>query len=281
LINRIRNDCSYRTRANDNIEFGLIYDTQRFFYKYNDLQGSDGLIDIYNLQMVKANEMKRFPAGKGSHGYLPGDPDPNHNVYTEVIKTYSSGQAQESRRDPQTFDILTKGYNDAGQISWQKFLNQGKVIYMVYFPNLNITTPFINFRYSGSQRNYAKPELAAALIGAFADIKLHIVSGGLAFLDGTCFPSGEHVNGDAIDTSYLNHDATSSDTTLDVNFITALHKFGITSFRIGPARIQLKSAIDQIPALRNIVHQTAGDVMHNSHLHSAFVILVNNSEKQL
>jgi hypothetical protein len=109
-----------------------------------------------------------------------------------------------------------------------------------------------------------------------------IICQGFAFEDASCYPSSEHVNGEALDTNYL------STTQRNVDFILALYNFGFNLFRIGNTShsvsnniyndallAQIREASPQI-----IVRDVANSTLHSSHLHSTKVI-IKNGEKTL
>jgi hypothetical protein len=265
-------------KLNDNIDLALIYEIQKVFYKYKDLNSNSDLINICEVPIVKIYEVSRFHTT--NHGFLPANPDPGGTIYTELVENYKPGPGQliDTHRDNKK-NILAKGSingSPGAPLGWQLFLYQGRVTFMVRFPELEIPAIGIDFSYGGTQRKYAKPQLAAALIGAMADFKIPVVSAGLAFKDGNSFPSGEHVNGEAFDSSYY------ASTTQEVDFIKSLYKFGFRSFRIGPAKTALKNAVNAIPELKPLVHQDKPDqTMHNNHLHTSEMRIINNSQKTL
>ena len=175
-------------KISDNIDFSLFYGYKRIFYKYKNIV-SENFIDICNLEIVKANEMERLKNNNdGKIGVVP--------VNYRQFKTYTSGSATASYIDDLTGNIVTTG-NSYGI---RQYLNQNKIKFMVFFErDLIINNNLgIRFLYSNTQRRYANPGLAASLLGALIDIDDEITSTGFSFADGTCYPSAEHVNGEAL-----------------------------------------------------------------------------------
>jgi hypothetical protein len=85
------------------------------------------------------------------------------------------------------------------------------------------------------------------------DSTLTMETAGFAFEDGSCYPSKEHVNGDAMDSDYFpNHND-------NQDFINLLFHYGFRLFRVGFGM--------------NYTHATAdatgpAPTLHTSHLHS-------------
>jgi hypothetical protein len=247
-------------KINDNIELALIYQFQRIYYKFKNETTGAPLVDICNLQIFKADKMKRR---SGNGGIIPAIPA----GYTR-FKTYPSGDATASYKNAGG-DIVSTG---SGGI--KQYLNQNKTIFLVYVePSLFNAHPLgINFTYSNTQRRYAEPSLAAALFGALIDMQTALILTGYSFADGSCYPSAEHVNGEALDSVYL------SGTQANVNFAVALNKYGFNLFRIG-LHTAYRAAMEAVPALANKIHPDLSNLpgksksLHDSHFHSTDVVL--------
>ncbi len=77
---------------------------------------------------------------------------------------------------------------------------------------------------------------------------MNLKSGGACEEDGTCYPSVSHINGQSIDTSYLND-------TDEQKFINAMHNFGFDTQLRGSSK-------------KEYTHTSDGGKLHNNHLHS-------------
>ncbi|QXP54514.1 hypothetical protein H0I25_10480 [Cellulophaga sp. HaHa_2_95] len=77
---------------------------------------------------------------------------------------------------------------------------------------------------------------------------LTLKSGGACEKDGTCNPSVSHINGQSIDTSYLND-------TDEQKFINAMHDYGFDTQLRGKEK-------------KEFTHTDDGGKFHNNHLHS-------------
>ena len=117
--------------------------------------------------------------------------------------------------------------------------------------NKKLTNKSIIYSFTATVRRYCGPEHLACFIGALAETGFSLKSAGACEEDGTCYPSVSHINGQSIDTGYLN----------DVDeqkFINAMHKFGFTS--------QLRGKKKKI-----FTHTSDGGKLHNNHLHSGIL----------
>lgn len=114
----------------------------------------------------------------------------------------------------------------------------------------------IQFNFDNTRRRYVKPNLFAALIGTLQrtyerNSALVLISQGFAYQDGSCFPSQQHVNGNAMDTNYFAHNDTQ-------NFIFDLHYYGYRTFLVGHGMVYVHGTPD-----------AAGVTLHTGHLHSS------------
>jgi hypothetical protein len=277
-------------KINDNIDLSLLRENnndqtvaanileQRIFFFYIDAER-----EMHSVCNLEARQINKMDKGKNK--------DANGNVYEEIptgyIDTieYTNVNADYSRIFANG-DVWTYGMNGEGTDSNYilKFKNLNKKAFIVHFDadsvdNDNAGT-VIQFSYSGTLRQYFKPEVAAAFIGALIDIgALGVSSGGCCFKDGTCFPSVSHVNGNAVDTGYkilpflqTNPNATQAqkDVVLaqDQQIIDAMAKFGFDTIYKGQSSTfdTLTTAIEWPD--------------HNKHLHSGNLNL-NNCDEEL
>lgn len=115
----------------------------------------------------------------------------------------------------------------------------------------------ITFAYHDTRRRSANPDLFAGFLGSLAQLHDHpntigilVLSAGFSYEDGSSYPSSSHVNGNAVDTSYL---ANLADQNL---FVAIMRAYGIRGHGRGNSGWQ--------PNIQN-----AGFLAgHNDHLHS-------------
>ncbi|WP_338815822.1 hypothetical protein V9L05_24155 (plasmid) [Bernardetia sp. Wsw4-3y2] len=108
---------------------------------------------------------------------------------------------------------------------------------------------FVQYKFTKTQRTYCKPELFAGFIGALAEVGYtDIVSGGMCEEDATCYPSTTHINGESVDTNYIDNER-------QQKFINAMYKFGFSTILRGSAK-------------KKFDHTKDGKALHNNHLHS-------------
>jgi hypothetical protein len=250
-------------KINDNIDLSLVHDAQDIFFIYHAAAG--GPIEICHLDVLQKDKMER--------GVLRGDSPVLQPGYVTQINDYTlyNVNARKSYADADG-NVLTIGtYTNENtnitypnyQVSYRKLL---KKTFLVYFDVALVSraaAPRIDIVYSGTRRRYAKPEVAAALIGAAVDIGAsaspQIESHGFSFDDCTCFPSQTHVNGEAVDTAYkhvLNADQAIIDAAAKFGFGTRLK--GTNAYCSGLTGAQ-------------------PDGGHNRHLHSGKVALNNRN----
>ncbi|WP_420574454.1 hypothetical protein [Kordia sp.] len=225
-------------KTNDNIDYALVHDIERVYYKYHD--AADVITDLCDLDLVMADKMKRKSGNSGRITNMNAAP---HNFPTAPFVDYQSPtvhpgvDAEESFRnaasDIATTPRVARPNNTppvtASSGGIRKYINQKKKVFLVNFEtaSVNNATLGINITYENTLRHYANPGLAAAMMGALIDVTHATTCQGFAYQDASCYPSYEHVNGEAADTDY------NSTTQEDVDYILALYKYGFDLFRIG------------------------------------------------
>jgi len=262
---------------------------QRIYYQYYENATSEP-VDICSFDVVMSNEMSRNPS-KSQHlvKTIP-------STYSTVLIEFSGGSgAQRSLQEDSSGNIITTTSESGNGSGYKnmKYLNQGKKAFMVHFVTALTTGNVvfngtnnslgITFSFSGTKRRYANPEFAAAVLGALIRNGRAITSTGFGFGDGTAYPSGEHVNGRAMDSSYFG--STGGTWANDVEFMKALDYFGICIFRIGQNRTTLQTNLgnENFSTATVIVDTDAfitndpnpGSTLHDNHLHTAKVKLKN------
>ncbi|OEK09820.1 hypothetical protein A8C32_09930 [Flavivirga aquatica] len=133
-------------------------------------------------------------------------------------------------------------------VTYKKGSNKKFIVKMPSSLNKNIGDNSISFSFTRTARRYCGPEHLACFIGALAEVGYSIKSGGACEEDGTSYPSISHINGQSVDTSYL-------DDIMEQKFINAMHKFGFLS--------QLRGSGKKV-----FSHTSDGGKLHNNHLHS-------------
>jgi hypothetical protein len=136
----------------------------------------------------------------------------------------------------------------------------------------------IRYGFMNTRRRYIRPDLFAGFIGALAQFRQEghthlVVSQGFSFSDGSCYPSAEHVNGEAGDLNLLTTALDGSSTLLSdadfdyanqVIFNNLLFDFGFSSMR--SERFTNPSAGVRTPTI--LPHSVNTTVpRHNNHLH--------------
>lgn len=238
-------------KITDNKDFALVHDLERVYYSYYD--AANASTDVCNLDLVIADKMRRarFSAGAIAFPTIPA-------TFVQFIDYAALGvpgvDAHQSYRNNDG-DIFTSGTQGN-----RKYLNQKKKVFLVHLEEALVEAVValaIDFTYVNTLRLYARPGLAAAVIGALIQINHPIICQGFAFADASCYPSAEHVNGEALDTNYNFTLAN------DVAFITALNRFGFGLHRVGNTAY-LTSLHNHDPNDRTVIDAP----LHNSHLHS-------------
>jgi len=230
-------------RINDNLDFALalLYDMERVQYIYHDANGVETAIEGLSadgtteegLELVMANKMERRPGNRGRIDAVPA----GFNLFINYANENVPGVSATNSYENDDGDVVTEGPPNYGT---RRYNNLYKKRFMVRLvtesetaPNGNVTNFFRNtdlgmdLEFQATLRLYANLFLAGAVIGALIQIDHDIISQGFAYIKGSCYPSSEHVNGEALDTNY---NAVLQE---DVDFIEALNSFGISKFRIG------------------------------------------------
>lgn len=193
-------------RIKDNIDLGLVYDTQRMYYLYYALDGT--IHEVQNLEIIvaKGKEIGDYVTSN----YPSFNPDPNWTNHEKFWDHPTVQYYGVDLIDLYTYDdyALGFGYLD-GHVSnsfyrVRKYENTGKMIYMVRFVEFDFAALNIDFNFHQTERFYSNPLIAASFIGVLAEVDFNVESVGFAYADSTCFPSVEHVNGNAADTRYQN-----------------------------------------------------------------------------
>lgn len=238
-------------KITDNKDLALVHDVERIYYFYHN--AANVAVEACNLDLVIADKMRRVRHTAASIAF-PSIPA----TFVQFIDYAAMGvpgvSAHASFRD-NNGDIFTSGTDGN-----RKYVNQKKKVFLVHFEQALVTAVAslaIDLTYVNTLRHYARPELAAAVIGALVQINHPIICQGFAYADASCYPSAEHVNGEAMDTNYNFTMAN------DVAFIDALNQYGFRLHRVGNTAY--------LTSLHN--HSaTDGTVidapLHNSHLHS-------------
>lgn len=253
-------------KITDNKDFALVHDLERVYYFSYD--AANVSTAVCNLALVMADKMRRVnyqnktatqPRIIEFPGTLPVDYPGYVQIMDYVVLAVPGVDAHYSYRN-NGGDIFT-----SGNFGNRKYVNQKKKVFLVHFEEALVEAVpalAIDFTYLSTLRLYARPDLAASVIGALIQLNHPIICQGFAFADASCYPSAEHVNGEALDTNY--------NFTLvnDVAFINALNRFGFSLHRVGSTAY--------LTSLHNhdLNDGTVVDApLHNSHLHSTKVAL--------
>jgi hypothetical protein len=122
----------------------------------------------------------------------------------------------------------------------------------------------IKFNWQHTRRRWVNPDLFAGILGALqtlyeANSSLTMTTAGMAFEDASCYPSTEHVNGEALDSNYFFNIHGAHDIAANQEFIDQLWYWGFRTFRIGFGMNYNHGDPDNVgPA----------PTLHTSHLHS-------------
>ena len=185
--------------------------------------------------------------------------------------------ARRSYEHNTTHDIITRGKTkDNGTIGNKKYKKVNKKAFLVYVDRaLVAASTMINnrFSYDKTVRQFARPDLLAVFLGALREIDDAIVCQGFAYPDASSFPSTFHVNGNAFDTNYLTGPLPNVAITDDLEFVRAIHKYGIGTFRIGPTRSPLRLAVNPVMNALTGIKWVEGGTLHNGHLHTEEIVI--------
>jgi hypothetical protein len=264
-------------KVNDNIDLCLTAVRQPIHFYYNNVR-------ITQFKTVLAYEMLKGQI-LGFHNYparvilppypaLPAVPDPPDEYPTATTNYVSSGVDAKQSYENAAHDVLT--YGKGTDPDGHSFPLGYQVVYgrtaerdvMVFFDNTNFdnngnpdtsfTHPIqiqypdagnptvnIHWDYSGSQRRYANPAIAAALIAIMIEVNVNFVSMGASFIDGTAFPSQTHANGEAIDIAYQSTD-------ISQRIINGMIKYGFKEIIVGDMQFASLTGLPHI--IDNIIH---------------------------
>jgi len=204
-------------------------------YRYHDKNG-----DIHKLGEFDLIEVDRLNNGTITTGF-------RSDVASKTLTYNKVGvDAKETRIYPNG-DVITKGDFRVKYREYKKGKGKVKLIKMKELDYVKSELK-IKFKFHETLRTYSNPELFAGFIGALADSSFSTIEcTGSSYEDSSCYPSTSHVNGQSIDTTYLNKK------TDQQKFIDALWKFGFKLHYIGSSM--------------SYTHGTK-DKYHNDHLHS-------------
>jgi len=225
-----------------------------------DFKGIDDITYVYVDSSDKKHEIctcKLFEIDERLKG-TSDDKTTAHIVKTgydaKNIITYPHAVSRKKYTYPDgTIRTYGKFYNpDKGTshrlVTYKKGTKKKLLVKMPDRLNKAITNSHIKFSFTNTARRYCGPEHLACFIGALAKTGLTLKSGGACEKDGTCYPSVSHINGQSIDTSYLND----SD---EQKFINAMHSYGFETQLRGTKK-------------KKFTHTKDGGKLHNNHLHS-------------
>ncbi|MGZ5441968.1 MAG: hypothetical protein ACXW5U_16350 [Thermoanaerobaculia bacterium] len=248
-------------KITDNKDLALVNDVERIYFRYHN--AANVAVEACNLDVVMADKMRRVSYNSAPRIIaFPSIPADFVQFIDYAAMNVPGVSASASFRNPNG-DIFTSGTDGN-----RKYVNDKKKVFLVHFDrNLVIAAPSlaIDLTYVNTLRHYARPDLAAAVIGALVQIAHPIICQGFAYADASCYPSAEHVNGEALDTNYNFTLAN------DVAFINALNRYGFRLHRVGRTvyltslhnhDVHDKTVMDPQPTNPLIAP------LHNSHLHS-------------
>ncbi len=209
----------------------------------------DKLDNEFNVCSIIINITKQKRTGSKS------TTQPSHQT---IVSDQNVREGQTRRRIKFTNDDIAEYGSNNGKTFWVLYTSTGIDIQLVRMPDrlaINTREININYEFSDTQRRYTNPGAMAAFIGALAKCGYRdIVTTGSCFVEASCFPSQEHVNGESIDTFYL-------DNTREQVFITAMFNYGFRRQITGSGKI----------LFTNATRERATSTLHNSHLHSGFL----------
>jgi len=166
-------------------------------------------------------------------------------------------------------DVMRNGHNR------RYYENRNKKTFFVHFDRATIiASPLtIVFLYEETLRYYAKPELAAAVIGVLIQLgNTGFTSTGFSYRNSSCYPSVSHVNGEAIDIKYsgnykLSGASQPNEIANDVNVIRWLYKFGFRKTIIGNNNYH-NSIYSNLPTANRVDMIEGRNNAHDNHIHS-------------
>jgi hypothetical protein len=246
-------------------------DRKKFTYYFHDALGNEHNVCTTIMVATTAKTREAWVAGTVTGAALD-PPDRNfitergNNEHIDAIRMefYVNGTYVEGNEDWTDNTVADRKWYKA-DLADERELVRADILQSTYSgPNAVTALDYerggvrIKFKFQNTRRRWANPDVFGAVIGALAmlyekDSTLTMETAGFAFEDGSCYPSKEHVNGDAMDSDYFpNHND-------NQDFINLLFHYGFRLFRVGFGM--------------NYTHATAdatgpAPTLHTSHLHS-------------
>lgn len=197
---------------------------------------------ICRLPIVETTE-KAKPTAVPTSIILPPPP----NIVKDTIEYNQDGVYAEKTYILEDNSVITYGQTKEKkpgqpiQKGYKYYQNLNKITHMVFFDQSQITgnhppLPNINFIFQATLRLYMQPNLAAGFIGALitmTKLNYNVISQGSSYIDGSCFPSALHVNGEAIDLNYAVADTEGKKLIIDSTLINTMYDFGFHTIYIG------------------------------------------------
>lgn len=141
-------------------------------------------------------------------------------------------------------------------------------VFMVIVNEAQLDNSLANrFNWLDTVRYFARPDLFAVFLAALRNIDFTISCFGFAYPDASSFPSNLHVNGNAFDTNYKRLEGQTTNDQ-DLEFIRAINRYGIGTFRIGPNLASLRNAVNSNQDSNTGIRWLEGGELHNTHLHT-------------
>ncbi|HTJ49599.1 MAG TPA: hypothetical protein VL443_09115 [Cyclobacteriaceae bacterium] len=239
-----------KTKVNDNIDLCLIAQDQKIHFIYNN-------VEIAQFDCELSSKMQK---GQKLLNNNKLDIPPTNYLLSQDYTTFNV-DAKKSYKNT-AGDVLTYGKYGADtnyQVLYKSLHKRDVVVHfdlntvMNGVHNalvINYNNQTVHFTYTATQRRYARAEVAAAVIGVLIEVGVDQQCGGFSFVDGTCFPSISHVNGNAVDFAYH------TDNTTNQNIIDAMDKYGFGQIIIGTAA-----------RFNSLTGASLREADHNSHIH--------------
>ena len=218
--------------------------TDQVKYVYHDANNKIHEICICDLIVTKEKSVgvpvDSFEDEENRVEIIDYTPFNSEGVDAKTTEVYSDGS------------VITDGKKYSQQHYKIKYSALNSEITLVHMQELNLDSPYIQFKFNETKREYANPNYLAAFIGALAELTFKVSCTGSCSKDGSAFPSLEHSNGYAIDTSY------NGTLVNDQNIIDAMKKFGFGK--------RIRGSTSYLDNLTNHTKRDSGS-LHDSHLH--------------
>ena len=207
---------------------------QIHYYYHEDNTANEAPTHIASFDIVMANKMAKYGRNNNSNT-VPNDYTFSINYQTPTTDFgVSAGSSYKHDTLGHIYTTARSGSNTAGL-----YHNKSKTIFLARVDDATIDdSDLINngqFSFDDTFRFFGDISLTGMIIGAMVNETNNIISEGLAYGDGSCYPSQNHVNGFAFDTNYLNNNQN------DANFINRLASFGFRTFLIGYSKTTLET----------------------------------------